>query len=377
MRRRADDAWRCIRCSYFSVSAQLSVEEWTTEETAALDPCGHCDNCTRAPGSVKRVDLRLPAWQTLRAAEDIKRCGARLTLRQLGELVRGLGRGKVNVSGTRHKRTKGSITIAMDELAGGKVQLSREVRTAQMTSLGPPVLMVLDNGTQETEMLCIHLLIHDYLQEEFVPNKHTTNTYLVPGDKARRFTSLARSDVVEKGLGPKLESAFPVTGKRKAAAKDPGKDGVQPPAARAKRKRPTAPHPGERNDGYDEAVAHEGDDIDDITYVHRRQGTDVGGTIYVHHKQGNGRNSPIVIEDSDEGDDDDVEGAEDGIEGDVEAFEDDVGDIDIEDEDGSDEDWSFSLRSARPLKRTRLQPYVELPMRRAPVDDDVISIDSD
>lgn len=102
------------------------MDEWTTEETAALDRCGHCDNCTREPGSVKRIDLRLPAWQTLKAAEAVKKCGARLTLRQLGEIVRGLNHGKVNIPRGR-RRTQGTATIDMEEIAGGKVKLSREV----------------------------------------------------------------------------------------------------------------------------------------------------------------------------------------------------------------------------------------------------------
>lgn len=113
---------------YFSVSSQLAVEEWTTEETAALDRCGHCDNCTRAPGSVKRIDARLPAWQILKAAEAIQQCGSRRTLRQLVETVRGLGHGKVTVSRTRGRRMKESATIDMEQIAGGKVELSAEVR---------------------------------------------------------------------------------------------------------------------------------------------------------------------------------------------------------------------------------------------------------
>ena len=111
------------------MSSQLSVEEWTTTETAALDRCGHCDNCTRAPGSVSRIDLRLPAWQTLKAAEAVEGHGSRLTLRQLGGIVRGLGHGKVTVSKTRRRRAEQSATIDMEEIAGGKVLLAKEVRT--------------------------------------------------------------------------------------------------------------------------------------------------------------------------------------------------------------------------------------------------------
>ena len=128
---------------YFSVSSELSVEEWTTEEKAALDRCGHCDNCTRAPESVRRVDLRLPAWQILKAAEAVEHCGSHLTMRQLVDIVRGLGHGKISARRIRYKRAQESMTIDMTEIAGGKVELSPEVRTYKAAMLAlPPELMV-------------------------------------------------------------------------------------------------------------------------------------------------------------------------------------------------------------------------------------------
>lgn len=221
------------------------------------------------------------------------------------------------------------------------VRLSyRERYTFQFTWLDMFVLMVL-NVTQETEMLCILLLMQGYLKQEHVPNAHKLNLYLVPGDKARRLTNLVHSDIVEKGLGPNLESVFPVVSKQKIAV---AKDGVP---AGSKRKRVAVPP----RDGHDEAVPQDA----------------MGGAVYSRSREGHGGMSPIVIDDSEEGEGDDVKGAVDSIDGD---------EGDIEDEDGS-EDWSYSLRSDRPQKKTRSQAYVEILVRRPPVDNSVISIDSD
>ena len=229
-------------------------------------------------------------------------------------------------------------------------------------------------------MLCIYLLINDYLKEEYVPNKHKINTYLVPGANARLLTTLTRAEIVDGGKGPKLECAFPVTRKRKAAAKSTSaaKDVAQQVAAQPKRKRPPASSSFVQDDsGYaDAALGERADvDMDDVPYARSRRGSGQNGVRNLRSGDGarHGRESPIVIDDSDE---DDVGGAQDDedVEREIYAVEGDV-----EDESGGDDDWSFSLRNDRPNKRTRLQqrPSVARPARRAPVEDDVISIDSD
>ena len=223
-------------------------------------------------------------------------------------------------------------------------------------------------------MLCIYLRINDYLREEFVPNAHKVNTYLVPSHKASQLTSLSRADIVQEGLGPKLECTFPVRGKPKSAVKSVGRDVAQPGAA-PKRKRPTASRSlVQDNSEHVQAVTNEFAAMDDTTYARHRRDSNQTGAQNLHRREGHGRESPIVIDDSDEVDYEDAEDEED-VEREIYAVEDNDGDI--EDEDGSDDDWSYSLRNDRPLKKTRLQPYVEVPVRRAPVEDDVISIDSD
>ena len=68
---------------YFSHSSQLSVASWTTDETGALDPCGHCDNCTRPREALAPRDVTLATWQILKVVEAVRQTGTKLTLGQL------------------------------------------------------------------------------------------------------------------------------------------------------------------------------------------------------------------------------------------------------------------------------------------------------
>lgn len=82
----------------------------------------------------------------------------------LAELIRGLGKGSFAVAdGKGRKRKvageKGSLDV--EELAGGKVSLSKDVSSffGQVSpySSGPP--------TQDTEVLLIHLTLLGYIEE--------------------------------------------------------------------------------------------------------------------------------------------------------------------------------------------------------------------
>lgn len=110
---------------YFSHSSQLSVSSWTTDETGALDPCGHCDNCTRPPETLDSRDVTLATWQILRIVEAVRQSGTKLTLSQLVVLARG---GKKGTFEVKKGRKKEQSTLDLDGVAGGAVEMSKLVR---------------------------------------------------------------------------------------------------------------------------------------------------------------------------------------------------------------------------------------------------------
>ena len=100
-----------------------------TEEEDANTPCGHCDNCTRAPDTLERLGerTRLAAWRLLRVATDARK---ELTMTQLCDLARGLGSSAAagTGKGKGKGRAKEKVTVDLERVAGGKVELSKEVR---------------------------------------------------------------------------------------------------------------------------------------------------------------------------------------------------------------------------------------------------------
>ena len=110
---------------YFSVSSDLSMSSWTTDETDALARCGHCDNCTRPPGSVDHRDVTVEAWQILKILEYVQKHGGRLTLKGLSDVARGANGGGFEGKHGRKKTEKQNIDL--DNVAGGKINLSKDV----------------------------------------------------------------------------------------------------------------------------------------------------------------------------------------------------------------------------------------------------------
>lgn len=116
--------------SYFSASSSLSLSSWTSSTAGALTPCGHCDNCTRPPETVDRRDVTLETWQILQVVYEVERQGGRVTLGMMSDLIRGAGGGAFGVvdgdkKGTGNARKK--VGLDLDEIAGGKVALSKDV----------------------------------------------------------------------------------------------------------------------------------------------------------------------------------------------------------------------------------------------------------
>ena len=106
------------------------MSSWATSESNALDRCGHCDNCTRSPDSIEHINVTTMAWRILKVTEAIERDSGRVTLGMLGDLVRGSGGGSYGVvgGGGRGKgKAKEMVGLDLDDVAGGKVKLSKDV----------------------------------------------------------------------------------------------------------------------------------------------------------------------------------------------------------------------------------------------------------
>lgn len=108
------------------------MSSWTTDDSDALTRCGHCDNCTRPPEEIDRRNVALETWQLLKIVSAVERDGANLTLNMLATLARGNGGGAYEViQGGRGRKGKGKtkekVGLDLDDVAGGKVNLSKDV----------------------------------------------------------------------------------------------------------------------------------------------------------------------------------------------------------------------------------------------------------
>ncbi|KAI0366052.1 ATP-dependent DNA helicase [Pilatotrama ljubarskyi] len=232
MLRFASDLEECRKIQfarYFSASSNLSIDAWGTADEDALTRCGHCDNCTRPPETVDRRDVRLPAWQLLKLATVLHRARESVTMAQLCSRARGLrasgatdgakGRGR----GKRAPKEK--VNVDLQEVAGGKIELTQE----------------------QTEALCVRLLVDGYLDLDFSPTAYTINVYFKPSDTATRFTRFSRAEI-EQGKGPQYECTFlkKVTKRKGANAgggateKEGGKAGNAKSASRGAKGKATA-----------------------------------------------------------------------------------------------------------------------------------------
>ena len=120
---------------YFSHSSQLSISSWTTEDAGALDPCGHCDNCTRSPDSIERKDVTLATWQILKIIDAVRKSGGKLTMVMLANLARGLQGGSYEVSQGGKNRSKEKVNLDLEAIAGGAVDMNRTVGTPLVSCL--------------------------------------------------------------------------------------------------------------------------------------------------------------------------------------------------------------------------------------------------
>ena len=121
---------------YFSASTHLSAAAWDNPDAlgssgGTITTCGICDNCLRHPASITTKDVTIESWICLKALEEIIHSGGRVTLANLSDLVRGLGGGSYGTlsEGKGRKRKSGGekATLDLDEVAGGKVTLNKDV----------------------------------------------------------------------------------------------------------------------------------------------------------------------------------------------------------------------------------------------------------
>lgn len=189
---------------YFSASSSLAVSAWSTDGSNNLTRCGHCDNCKRSPDSIERKDVTLESWKIIKAAQFIASEGGRATMGMLADLVRGSGGGAFAVGGSGKGRSKASdkTRLDMDDIAGGKVEMAKEV-SAQFTSeeTGNECLC------QDVESLIVALLLSNYLKEDFSSTAYAINVYLVPGEQAFRISRLSPDDI-RLGNSPRIMHSF-------------------------------------------------------------------------------------------------------------------------------------------------------------------------
>ena len=114
--------------SYFSASANLDVSAWSADGTAALERCGHCDNCLRDSTSHKYEDKTLEAWQILKIAEEVYNLNGNVTIGGLAALTGGNRQAKIRVKQGRGAAIE--IPVDKENVAGGKVKLSVAVSDA-------------------------------------------------------------------------------------------------------------------------------------------------------------------------------------------------------------------------------------------------------
>ncbi|KAJ7492759.1 ATP-dependent DNA helicase [Mycena latifolia] len=242
MLRFAQDLEECRKigfAKYFSHSSQVSMSAWSTDDSDALAPCGHCDNCTRAADSFERRDVTFAAWQILKVADAVQHNGGQLTLTMLADLARGNGGGSYGVGGGGRRgkgksREKETLDIDLALVCGGKVDLKKD----------------------ELESLLVELLVERYLVEKYHSTAYTTVVYLMPGPLALRLTRILR-DRVKDDNTPKIQCSFR-NALRKTKSKKAKASSSKGDKPAGKRKRQT------QSSDEEEEGDEEGDEMDDF-----------------------------------------------------------------------------------------------------------------
>ncbi|KAJ7293437.1 P-loop containing nucleoside triphosphate hydrolase protein [Mycena rebaudengoi] len=175
---------------YFSHSSQLSISAWTTEDSNALEKCGHCDNCTREPGSFERKDVTLETWQILKIVDAVQHSAGSSTLTMLADpRTYGVGGGGRKGKGKGREKEKVDLDLELHLRGEGRPQKRRM-------------------SHQELEGLLVQLLVQKYLVEKYHSTAYSTIVYLINGPLALRLTRLGRDKVKTDKVAPKIECTF-------------------------------------------------------------------------------------------------------------------------------------------------------------------------
>ncbi|EFP89198.2 uncharacterized protein PGTG_15039 [Puccinia graminis f. sp. tritici CRL 75-36-700-3] len=146
------------------------------------EACGNCDNCKRDPSEIKQEDLSVEALKICDVVGYVNKMGGRVTLVQLGDLVRGIGTPMSTIISNSQARKDVDDFLAdvpagipVPDLSEGKVLLKKE----------------------QVENLILALLLRGYLQEQFVATAYTVNSYIKLGPKSRVL--LTSRDAISSG----------------------------------------------------------------------------------------------------------------------------------------------------------------------------------
>ena len=165
---------------YFSVASQLDTSMWTTDDVDASEPCGHCDNCKRSPGSIEHRDMTQDAWKLIKILDA---AGRPMTLKKLTSLARG------NLGGFYDQKGK----IDLKELIGAPISLRPIVRLFLLNTQSCLI------KEKEAEHLFNHMMTEKYFVEKLDLNEHTTNVYYTLGPAASKLLD-ATLDNMPRGV---------------------------------------------------------------------------------------------------------------------------------------------------------------------------------
>jgi hypothetical protein len=133
MAKYATELERCrslLFADYFNTSHSASDSKLPFSQEA----CGECDNCGRDGSEIHHEDLTIPARKICEVVDYVTKQGGRVTLIQLGDLVRGIGTAMSTIiRNTQAKNESDDLDsivpaeLPEPDLTDGKVKLKKEV----------------------------------------------------------------------------------------------------------------------------------------------------------------------------------------------------------------------------------------------------------
>lgn len=201
MLRFTNDIRTCRKVAFarhFSDTVSLDVHAWAADGQDPLAPCGHCDNCTRPPESIKEKNVALDAWRVVTIAQAGRMQKVNLTLADLSGALRGVG--------TKTKQNNLTATSGTSKLS-----------------------------PRESELVVVHCLLNGYLKQHYVPNSYSTNAYLIPGTYSAGLLAL-KEDQVEGGKHEDMIMRYAETEGAKKGRKSLGGGDGKAKSVRQKRK---------------------------------------------------------------------------------------------------------------------------------------------